>query len=368
MMNSTTPSRSSRSRALPALALGASLMLTPLGMAHAETTPATAEATTESASAQPSDSNLSRGERALTQTLSAEQPVASGRTEISAGHVDMGPRFNNGKFELMLHDDHGETPVWRSLDEVIYRGSDQAILEVPNDPRYSFVGAPAGSKVYVIPQTETKGVIWPGWNTQDPQLVSKLNRGVNLTLEQVSGPGTFSLYLENGNFSAPQVLWSSTKSEPQKLWVEKNTHTHANWVFTAPGEYLLKVTASAELSDGSTVSDTRYLKFAVGDSASADALYAMEAQARGSSGSASSASSDASSTSASQASGTQASGSSSAAAASDQSGFRAEFTISWSPIVAGIVVVVGVGAFIASRRRRASAQREALDEVRGDRS
>lgn len=351
MMNSTTRS----TRSLSALALGASLMLAPLGVAHAETTPAT----TESASAQPSDSNLSRGDRALTQTLSAEQPVASGRIEISAGHVDMGPRFNNGKFELMLHDDHGETPVWRSLDEVIYRGSDKAILEVPNDPRYSFVGAPAGSKVYVIPQTETKGVIWPGWNTQDPQLVSKLNRGVNLTLEQVSGPGTFSLYLENGNFSAPQVLWSSTKSEPQKLWVEKNTHTHANWVFTAPGEYLLKVTASAELSDGSTVSDTRYLKFAVGDSASADTLYAMEAQARGSSNSASSAS---------QASGTQASGSSSAAAASDQSGFRAEFSISWSPIVAGIVVVVGVGAFIASRRRRSSAQREALDEVRGDRS
>ena len=356
MMNSTTRS----SRSLSALVLSASLMLAPLGVAHAETSPAT----TESASTQPSDSNLSRGERALTQTLSAEQPVASGRIEISAGHVDMGPRFNNGKFELMLHDDHGETPVWRSLDEVIYRGSDQAILEVPNDPRYSFVGAPAGSKVYVIPQTETKGVIWPGWNTQDPQLVSKLNRGVNLTLEQVSGPGTFSLYLENGNFSAPQVLWSSTKSEPQKLWVEKNTHTHANWVFTAPGEYLLKVTASAELSDGSTVTDTRYLKFAVGDSASADALYAMEAQARGSSGSAS-ATSQAAGT---QASGAQASGSSSAAAASDQSGFRAEFTISWSPIVAGIVVVVGVGAFIASRRRRSSAQREALDEVRGDRS
>lgn len=365
MMNSTTPSRSSRSRALPALALGASLILAPLGAAHAETTPATAE----SASAQPSDSNLSRGERALTQTLSAEQPVASGRTEISAGHVDMGPRFNNGKFELMLHDDHGETPVWRSLDEVIYRGSDKAILEVPNDPRYSFVGAPAGSKVYVIPQTETKGVIWPGWNTQDPQLVSKLNRGVNLTLEQVSGPGTFSLYLENGNFSAPQVLWSSTKSEPQKLWVEKNTHTHANWVFTAPGEYLLKVTASAELSDGSTVSDTRYLKFAVGDSASADTLYAMEAQARGSSGSASS---DASSSSASQASGTQApgtqaSGSSSAAAASDQSGYKAEFTIPWGAIAAGVAAVIAVGAFL-SFRRRSSAQREALDEVRGDRS
>ena len=171
--------------------------------------------------------------------------------------------------------------------------------------------------------------------------------------------------MENGNFSAPQVLWSSTKSEPQKLWVEKNTHTHANWVFTAPGEYLLKVTASAELSDGSTVSDTRYLKFAVGDSASADALYAMEAQARGS-GSGSSASSDASSSSASQAAGTQASGSSSAAAASDKGGFRAEFTISTS-IVIGVLAVIAVGAFL-SFRRRSSAQREALDEVRGDRS
>ena len=353
MMNSTTR----LSRSLPALALGTSLMLAPMSVAHAETTPPTAE----SASTQPSDSNLSRGERALTQTLSAEQPVASGRTEISSGHVDMGPRFNNGKFELMLHDDHGETPVWRSLDEVIYRGSDQAILEVPNDPRYSFVGAPAGSKVYVIPQTEAKGVIWPGWNTQDPQLVSKLNRGVNLTLEQVSGPGTFSLYLENGNFSAPQVLWSSTKNEPQKLWVEKNTHTHANWVFTAPGEYLLKVTASAELSDGSTVSDTRYLKFAVGDSANADALYSMEAQARGSASSGSSAPSDASSTSASQAAG------SSSAAASDQSGYRTEFTIPWGVIAAGVAAVIAVSAFLAFRRR-SSAQREALDEVRGDRS
>jgi len=136
-------------------------------------------------------------------------------------------------------------------------------------------------------------------------------------------------------------------------------------VFTAPGEYLLKVTASAELSDGSTVSDTRYLKFAVGDSASADALYAMEAQARGSASSGSaSATSQAAGT---QASGTQASGSSSAAAASDQSGYKAEFTIPWGAIAAGVAAVIAVGAFL-SFRRRSSAQREALDEVRGDRS
>ena len=93
----------------------------------------------------------------------------------------------------------------------------------------------------------------------------------------------------------------------------------------------------------------------------------MEAQARGSSGAASAASSGASSTSASQAAGTQASGSSSAAAASDQSGYKAEFTIPWGAIAAGVAAVIAVGAFL-SFRRRSSAQREALDEVRGDRS
>jgi len=70
MMNSTTR----LSRSLPTLALGASLMLAPLGVAHAETTPETTPTTAESASAQPSDSNLSRGDRALTQTLPARPP------------------------------------------------------------------------------------------------------------------------------------------------------------------------------------------------------------------------------------------------------------------------------------------------------
>ena len=345
------------------LLAGACLLAAPLAAgtslaapAHAETA-STAPISQPGTPAQTDDGNLTRAERSLTQTLSAEQPVASGRTEISAGHVDMGPRFNNGTFELMLHDDHGESPVWRSLDEVIYRGSDKAILEVPDDPRYSFVGAPAGSKVYVIPQTEARGVIWPGWNTQDPQLVERLNRGVNLTLEQVSGPGTFSLYLENGNFSAPQVLWTSTKTDPQQIWVEKNTHTHANWVFTAPGEYLLKVTASAELSDGNTVSDTRYLKFAVGDSANADALYAAEAQARGSAGGAGSAPSSTSTDSNTAESKTASSN------ATSSQGVRGEFTVPWGA-VAGIVAALGLGVFLASRRRRA-AESEALNEVQG---
>ena len=102
--------------------------------------------------------------------------------------------------------------------------------------------------------------------------MSKLNRGVNLTLEQVSGPGTFSLYLENGNCLGTAGAVVLDQSEPQKLWVEKNTHTHANWD-SPPGRVPAEGHRERRAPDSSTVSDTRYLKFAVGDSASADTLY-----------------------------------------------------------------------------------------------
>ena len=239
--------------------------------AYADHTPAPGASSSTAATTD----NLSKEQKALQQTLSPEQPVGTGRTEISSGHVDMGPRFTDGKFQLMIHDDHAAKPIWRSVDDVLYRGSDAALRQVPDDDRYSFVGAQPGEQVYVIPQTETKGVVWPGWTTQDPGLVQKTPRGVTLTLEQVQGPGQFTLYLENGNFSKPQVLWDSSKHEPQDIWVEKNTHTHANWVFTKPGAYLLKVTARAELADGSVVSDTRYMKFAIGDSVTADEVYTL---------------------------------------------------------------------------------------------
>jgi surface-anchored protein len=57
--------------------------------------------------------------------------------------------------------------------------------------------------------------------------------------------------------------------------VDVNTHTHANWVFSKPGAYLARIEISAELIDGSKVTDTRELRFAVGSRTSTeDALAA----------------------------------------------------------------------------------------------
>ncbi|MFW0119839.1 choice-of-anchor M domain-containing protein [Rothia sp. P5764] len=219
------------------------------------------------------EDNRSAQERALEQTLSSDEPTVTGQHEISEGHIDLGPTLFDGSWELMFRDDSGLSPVWRDPAEVVLRGNDTSLMAVPDDPRYSFVHAPPGEQVYVIPQTEAAGVVWPGWNTQNPQVVEELGRGVTLTLEKVEGPGDFFLYLENGNFAAPEVLWDSNSAGPQDIFVEPNTHVHANWVFTRPGAYYLTVRAHAELSDGRQVSDTAQLLFAIGSEVETEQVF-----------------------------------------------------------------------------------------------
>lgn len=200
----------------------------------------------------------------LDQTIDADQPVATDRAVLARGHVDLGPRYVDGEWTLMVHDDSADPSVWRALDRSVFQVSDRALLPVPEDPAYSFAGEP-GTRVYVVPQVQNPDVAWIGWNTQDPEVMATIDGGVTLTLTGVDGPGELFVYLQAGNFGAADVLWSSTKDERQDIWVDVNTHTHANWIFTEPGVYLVQVEVAADLVDGSTVSDTATLRFAIGD-------------------------------------------------------------------------------------------------------
>lgn len=200
----------------------------------------------------------------LDQTISAEQPIAPDDAVLSTGHVDIGPRFVDGTWTLMVHDDTAATPTWRSLDRTVLHLDDHAVVTVPDDPTYRFLGAPPGSPVHVVSQTQNPDVVWVGWNTQDPQVMERIDRGATMTLLGVDGPGQVSMYLQSGNFGAPQVLWDSTRPERQSVWVDVNTHTHANWVFTEPGVYLVHVEIAADLVGGERVVDVRDLRFAVG--------------------------------------------------------------------------------------------------------
>jgi len=210
---------------------------------------------------------------ALEQRIDAHQRVTGGRAELARGHVDVGPRFADGRWTLMIHDDTrkaaGAASVWRHAERTVLRVSDAGRLTVPDDPVYAFLHTKPGAPVHVVPETQDRDVVWVGWNTQDPEVMRRIDRGVTLTLTGVQGPGDLVVYLQSGSFSEPKVLWDST-GKPAPVWVDVNTHTHANWVFTEPGVYLVRITVAADLRDGSKVADTRELRFAVGDAATAD--------------------------------------------------------------------------------------------------
>ncbi|AAT89761.1 tRNA-dihydrouridine synthase [Leifsonia xyli subsp. xyli] len=197
------------------------------------------------------------------------QPIVHGDHVITTGHVDMGPRFDGSTWKFLIHDDAARAnkdaqSVWLYPAETVLQVVDAAKLTVPGGRAYSFVGAAPGAAVWVVPQTQNPDVVWTGWNTQDPTVMQKIDRGATFSVDGVQGPGILTVYLQSGDFGAPQVLWDSRKSGPQDIFVDTKTHTHANWVFTKPGVYLIRMTASATLIDGSAVSDTQLLRFAVG--------------------------------------------------------------------------------------------------------
>jgi len=205
---------------------------------------------------------------ALEQRIEADQPTATGPADLSSGHVDLAPRFAEGRWSFMVHDDREDPSVWRRLEDVVFVVPEAAAVPVPDDDRYDFLGVEPGTPVYVLSQTERPGVIWLGWNTQDPGVLSSIDRGVTMALLGVEGPGDLTVYLQAGLMEPPDILWRSVDPGPRSFFVELNTHAHANWLFSHPGLYLVSVEVTAELVGGGTVSDIGTLRFAVGDGVS----------------------------------------------------------------------------------------------------
>ena len=205
---------------------------------------------------------------ALLAVLVTLQPVpvahaAAEQVVLSDGHVDLGPRFVDGRWTVQLRDDTGDEPRWRSLSDVVLHVADTARTTVPDDPAYGFLGD-RGGPIWVLPQVEQDGVVWPGWNTQDPEVTAAIDREVTWRLHGVRGPGRFVLFL-SGNFGAPTTIFSSTGPTPQETGVEAGTHVHGNWVFGAPGTYLLDLEMAASTKDRGEVADRQVLRVHVGD-------------------------------------------------------------------------------------------------------
>lgn len=301
--------------------------------------------TAASAAPAPSD------DPALQQTVAADEEIGHGPTEITQGHVDMGPKMVDGQFSVLVRDDSVSPPVWRDPNEVVLRVSDAAKTTLPEGDRYSFLGATAGTEMYVVPQTQNQDVVWLGWNTQDPEITQLLDRGVTMTYRGHTGPGTFHLFLESGTFDVPpEVLWDSTAAASQEFWVDVNTHTHANWVFSEPGIHLVDVTVKGKTVNGDEVSADTVLRFAVGTAVTTEEALAATSNA----------------TTSAAATTAESAAPAAPSATAAQTENRAPYTaIMWVVVAVVAIVVIGLIVGLMSRRSarlRAQAHAEAEEK------
>ena len=292
----------------------------------------------------------------LAQSVAAHEAWSSEASEISVGHVDLGPRLIDGQWRAGLRHDAEGGAVWRDPNQTVLRVSDAAIMTAPDSADYPFLSDVVGKPVHVIPQTQNPGVVWLGWNTQDPAVTATIDRGLTMRVGPVSGPGRAWLFLQSGTFGKPLLL-ADSGAAPGDVWIDSGTHVHANWAFSAPGTYTATVTFLGTTTAGEAVSASTTLRFAVGDAASASEALAMAAPAAAPADGAS-ASSAASSSGAAPASSGAADPASSSSASGAASGGLPDWAFLAIIAVAAASLLV-IGALVVARSRRSRAEQAA---------
>ena len=291
----------------------------------------------------------------LAQSVSAHEEWRGEASEIAVGHVDLGPRLIDGQWRAGLRHDAESGAVWRDPNQTVLRVSDAAIMTAPDSADYPFLADVAGKPVYVIPQTQNPGVVWLGWNTQDPAVTATIDRGLTMRVGPVSGPGRAWLFLQSGTFGKPLLL-ADSGAAPGDVWIDSGTHVHANWAFSAPGTYTATVTFLGTTTAGEAVAASTTLRFAVGDAASASEALAMAAPAAAPADGASS--SSASSSGAAPA----ASGAADPAGSSSASGAASGGLPDWAflaIIAVAVLSLLVIGALVVARSRRSRAEQAA---------
>lgn len=192
----------------------------------------------------------------------AGEPVETAKKVLDQGHIDIAARLLDG--ELQIHIKDGTNPgrtTWREPSSVVLHVKPEARKVIPAAEAFSFLGK-AGNPVWLLDQVQQPGLLWPGWSTEN-MAAGATTGDVEFKLVRADGPGIFALYNYDG-LSGATIRFNSGDGVPDTFGVPQNTHAHGGWAFSKEGVYRLTFTMAAKLANGTKVSDTETLTFAVG--------------------------------------------------------------------------------------------------------
>lgn len=182
---------------------------------------------------------------------------------LDQGHIDaFNVTADGGELTLDLKEDATGSHVRRAPEEVeLVVGQDAYTERTAEIPEIGKAG-------YMLPQTQRSDLIWPGWDTQGARDIG----AIDLEFVEVTGPGEVYLF-QTGSFGSldPVLDGGSTRLETGSVIAqEEPAHVHANWLFTEPGTYQMRVVATG----GGASSNEATYTWIVGDGEAAPAAKA----------------------------------------------------------------------------------------------
>lgn len=189
---------------------------------------------------------------------------AAARTVLAVEHTDaLAMALANGQLELFTYADLPGAPRTR-LDptQTVFNLQDRAETRVSVPAGFDFLGA-EGAAIWLAPQTQAAGVLWPGWNTEGIRPGELVGDTLTLELVNTKAPEGGSVEVFQSSPFGTQRVFSSREKLPA-LQQPVGSHVHANWAFTATGTYELTFRASATRMDGTPVSTEQTYTFVVG--------------------------------------------------------------------------------------------------------
>ena len=185
-------------------------------------------------------------------------------TVLTREHTDaLALSLASGQLDLFTYADLPGAPRTRlNPDQTVFNLQDRDETRLSLPAGFDFLGA-EGSTIWLAPQTQVAGVLWPGWNTEDIRPGELAGDQLSLELVKTKAPEGGAVEVFQSSPFGTQRVFSSREKLPA-LQQPVGSHVHANWAFTATGTYELTFRASATRTDGTPISAEQTYTFVVG--------------------------------------------------------------------------------------------------------
>ena len=202
--------------------------------------------------------------------FAATAPLMAAAVAYTAGHADIGIRYESGAFDPYLHFDHAvingiqvpSSELRANEVEIIVPLDTRMILptEVP------FLASLAGASVWMLPAGTMPDVPYLGWSTEqlDPsEWVGNLTFSLLIATSN-SGTGNFAAWQFDSFGSVSNLAMSSAQpASSQGLNMAADTHDHYNLAFTEPGLWQVDLRITGRHTEDGEVSAVERFTFRV---------------------------------------------------------------------------------------------------------